>query len=92
MVEFGVPRRRVLRAGWTLHTRLGLPLAGRVVSKDWYEVGRFLGPSIAGFYRQMPLPRLRELWEDAGVRDVRIRRMSFGAGVVMWGERDGVDA
>ena len=92
MVEFGVPSRRVLRAGWRLHTRLGLPLVGRLVSQDWYDVGRFLGPSIAGFYERVPLPRLQELWEAAGIRDVRVRRMSFGAGVVMWGTRDGIRA
>jgi demethylmenaquinone methyltransferase/2-methoxy-6-polyprenyl-1,4-benzoquinol methylase len=91
MVEFGVPARPVLRAGWWLYTRAGLPLAGRLASREWYEVGRFLGPSIADFYRRVPMPRLRELWEGAGIRDVRVRRMSFGAGVVMWGTRDGVD-
>jgi demethylmenaquinone methyltransferase/2-methoxy-6-polyprenyl-1,4-benzoquinol methylase len=88
MVEFGVPPRRVLRAGWWLHTRLGLPLIGRLVSRDWYEVGRFLGPNIDGFYGRFPLPVLRGMWEDAGIGDVRVRRMSFGAGVVMWGTRD----
>jgi demethylmenaquinone methyltransferase/2-methoxy-6-polyprenyl-1,4-benzoquinol methylase len=90
MVEFGVPARRVLRAGWWLHTRLGLPLGGRLVSRDWYEVGRFLGPSISQFYERLPLPALRRLWADAGISGVQVRRMSFGAGVVMWGRRDGV--
>jgi demethylmenaquinone methyltransferase/2-methoxy-6-polyprenyl-1,4-benzoquinol methylase len=90
MVEFGVPPRRVPRSAWRLYTALGLPLAGRLVSRDWYEVGRFLGPSIAGFYERLPLARLLDLWENAGIADVRVRRMSFGAGIVMWGTRDGV--
>jgi demethylmenaquinone methyltransferase / 2-methoxy-6-polyprenyl-1,4-benzoquinol methylase len=83
MVEFGVPSRRVLRALWRLHTRAGLPALGRLLSRDWYEVGRFLGPSIEGFHARFPLPALVALWERAGLTDVRVRRMSFGAGVVM---------
>jgi demethylmenaquinone methyltransferase / 2-methoxy-6-polyprenyl-1,4-benzoquinol methylase len=83
MVEFGVPSRRVLRALWRVHTRVGLPLLGRLLSRDWYAVGRFLGPSIEDLYARFPLPALVALWERAGLVDVRVRRMSFGAGVVM---------
>jgi demethylmenaquinone methyltransferase/2-methoxy-6-polyprenyl-1,4-benzoquinol methylase len=87
MVEFGVPSRRVLRALWRLHTRAGLPLLGRLLSREWYEVGRFLGPSIEQLYARLPLPALVALWERAGLTDVRVRRMSFGAGVVMTARR-----
>jgi demethylmenaquinone methyltransferase/2-methoxy-6-polyprenyl-1,4-benzoquinol methylase len=89
MVEFGVPSRPVLRRAWEIYARLGLPLTGAVVSPEWREVGQFLGPSITEFYERFPLPALRVMWENAGIRDVRVRRMSFGAGVVMWGTRDG---
>jgi len=89
MVEFGVPSRRALRALWRVHTRVGLPLLGRLLSRDWYEVGRFLGPSIEDFYARFPLPALAALWERAGLEDVRVRRMSFGAGVVMTARRAG---
>jgi demethylmenaquinone methyltransferase/2-methoxy-6-polyprenyl-1,4-benzoquinol methylase len=85
-LEFGLPDWP-LRAPWTLYTRLGLPVLGRVASREWYEVGRFLGPSIAGFYAQHPLPSLPELWRAAGIGAVEMRRMSFGAGVVTWGVR-----
>jgi demethylmenaquinone methyltransferase/2-methoxy-6-polyprenyl-1,4-benzoquinol methylase len=87
MVEFGVPQATVTRALWRGHTRVGLPLAGRVVSPAWLEVGRFLGPSIEELHAREP--DLPALWESAGIRDVRLRRMSFGAGVVMHGVRDG---
>jgi hypothetical protein len=50
-------------------------------------VGRFLGPSIEEFHDRFP--DLPELWRVAGISDVRARRMSFGAGLVMWGTRDG---
>lgn len=86
MVEFGVPLRPRLRALWRVHTRLGLPLLGRFVSPAWLEVGRFLGPSIEELYEREP--DLRGLWERAGIRDVQLRRMSFGAGIVMSGIRD----
>jgi demethylmenaquinone methyltransferase/2-methoxy-6-polyprenyl-1,4-benzoquinol methylase len=87
MVEFGVPSSPVLRALWRLHTRVGLPLLGRLVSSSWFEVGRFLGPSIEEL--QAVEPDLVALWEAAGIREVKLRRPSFGAGVVMSGVRDG---
>jgi demethylmenaquinone methyltransferase/2-methoxy-6-polyprenyl-1,4-benzoquinol methylase len=83
MVEFGVPPRRVLRALWRIYTRVGLPALGRLLSREWQEVGSFLGPSIEGFYERVPLPALVALWEAAGLRELRVRRMSFGAGLVM---------
>jgi demethylmenaquinone methyltransferase / 2-methoxy-6-polyprenyl-1,4-benzoquinol methylase len=82
-LEFGVPTRTATRAAWRLYTAIGLPTLGRVVSRDWMEVGRFLGPSIAGFYERHPLERIVEYWHDAGLRDVTVRRMSLGGGVVM---------
>ena len=87
MVEFGVPANAGLRALWRVHTRVGLPLLGRLVSPAWLEVGRFLGPNIEELY--VLEPDLSAQWRAAGIGDVRERRMSFGAGVVMWGVRDG---
>jgi demethylmenaquinone methyltransferase/2-methoxy-6-polyprenyl-1,4-benzoquinol methylase len=87
MVEFGVPRAASLRALWRLHTRLGLPVLGRLVSPAWLEVGRFLGPSIEELHHLEP--DLVGLWEAAGFRDVRLYDMSFGAGIVMCGVKDG---
>ncbi len=86
-LEFGVPRSAPLRALWFLYTRLGLPALGRLVSRDWYEVGRFLGPSISSFHRRHPPEEVVRIWEEAGIRSVAVKRMSFGAGVVMWGEK-----
>ena len=87
MVEFGVPRSPLLRAAWRLHTRVGLPLAGRLVSPAWAEVGRFLGPNIEELYAQEP--DLTALWSRSGIGEVQERRLSFGAGLVMWGVRNG---
>jgi demethylmenaquinone methyltransferase/2-methoxy-6-polyprenyl-1,4-benzoquinol methylase len=87
MVEFGVPGSPVLRELWRIHTRAALPMIGRAVSTDWYEVGRFLGPNIEQFHHEFPdLPRL---WRDAGIGGGQRRDMSFGAGVVVTGVRDG---
>ena len=88
-LDFGLPDPPVWRALWRLYTRIGLPLLGGLVSRDWYEVGRFLEPSISGFYERYPLPRLAEIWSGAGIRAVRVRRMSAGGGIVIWGVRDG---
>jgi demethylmenaquinone methyltransferase/2-methoxy-6-polyprenyl-1,4-benzoquinol methylase len=87
MVEFGVPSQPVLRALWRVHTRVGLPALGRLVSGPWYEVGRFLGPNIERLYSDEP--DLAGLWQAAGIRDVHVRALSFGAGLVIWGVRDG---
>jgi demethylmenaquinone methyltransferase/2-methoxy-6-polyprenyl-1,4-benzoquinol methylase len=87
MVEFGVPEMAPLRALWRVHTRLGLPVLGRLVSSAWFEVGRFLGPNIEEFHAREP--DLPALWRAAGIGDVHERRMSFGAGLVMWGTKDG---
>ena len=88
MLEFGVPRR-IWRAPWELYVRIGLPLAGRAISPGWHEVGGFLGASIRDFYARYPLPQLLDLWRDAGIEDVRCRRLSLGGGIVVWGRRGG---
>jgi len=86
MLEFGVPRG-VWRPLWNLWVGVGLPVAGRLISPGWHEVGRFLGPSIRGFDAAYPEPALAALWRDAGIGDVRTRRLSLGGGVVMWGRK-----
>jgi demethylmenaquinone methyltransferase/2-methoxy-6-polyprenyl-1,4-benzoquinol methylase len=88
-LEFGVPPGPLPRAAWNLYVRVGLPLAGRLVSPSWHEVGRFLGPSIRGFYERLPLAELLSLWRAAGIEDVRHRRLSLGGGIVVWGRRAG---
>jgi demethylmenaquinone methyltransferase/2-methoxy-6-polyprenyl-1,4-benzoquinol methylase len=85
MVEFGVPQSGARRALWRVHTRVGLPLLGRVISPAWVEVGRFLGPNIERLYADEP--DLPALWRTAGIDRIGERRMSFGAGLVMWGSR-----
>jgi len=87
-LEFCVPRGLLLWA-WRLYTRVGLPALGRLGGRQWYEVGRFLGPSIEGFYRSYPLERQLAMWREAGIGGVQAKRMSLGGGVVIWGIRDG---
>jgi demethylmenaquinone methyltransferase/2-methoxy-6-polyprenyl-1,4-benzoquinol methylase len=88
-LEFGLPDPPLWRPLWWLYTRIGLPGLGRLFGRDWYEVGRFLGPSIETLYERWPLERQLELWASAGISQVRQRRMSLGGGVVTWGVRDG---
>jgi demethylmenaquinone methyltransferase / 2-methoxy-6-polyprenyl-1,4-benzoquinol methylase len=87
-LEFLAPPNPVWRAPWWLYTRSILPAAGWVTGgKDWYRVGRFLGPSISRLYRQYPMPSLMTMWELAGVEQVQARVMSLGGGLVIWGSR-----
>jgi demethylmenaquinone methyltransferase/2-methoxy-6-polyprenyl-1,4-benzoquinol methylase len=85
MVEFGVPSDRTLRGLWRIHTRVGLPLIGRAVSREWYDVGRFLGPNIEQFHTTQP--DLPALWRSAGIAEATQRDLSFGAGIVLTGIR-----
>jgi demethylmenaquinone methyltransferase/2-methoxy-6-polyprenyl-1,4-benzoquinol methylase len=82
-LEFGVPPWPPAYAAWRLYTAVGLPLLGRLFSRDWAEVGRFLGPSIRGYYARHPIEAIVGHWRAAGLSDVRVRRMSLGGGVVM---------
>ena len=82
-LEFGVPPWPPAYAAWRLYTAIGLPALGRVASREWAEVGRFLGPSIRGFYERHPLQQIVGYWQAAGLEDVRVRRISLGGGVVM---------
>ena len=82
MVEFGRPGG-MWRPMWWGFTRFILPVAGALISPPWRTVGSFLGPSIDAFADIWPPPRLTEAWEDAGLIDVTVVRMSLGGGLVM---------
>jgi demethylmenaquinone methyltransferase/2-methoxy-6-polyprenyl-1,4-benzoquinol methylase len=86
MLEFGVPSG-IWRPLWDLYVRIGLPAAGAVVSPAWRDVGSFLGPSIRGFHERYPPDGLLELWRQAGIGDLHVRRLSLGGGIVMRGTR-----
>jgi demethylmenaquinone methyltransferase / 2-methoxy-6-polyprenyl-1,4-benzoquinol methylase len=87
MLEFAVPQNAAANALWSLYVGVGLPALGRLISPGWAEVGRFLGGSIKRFWSTWPLDAQLELWRDAGVPDVRHRRMSLGGGIVLWGAK-----
>jgi demethylmenaquinone methyltransferase / 2-methoxy-6-polyprenyl-1,4-benzoquinol methylase len=90
-LEFGVPPLAPARAAWRAYTAVGLPVLGRLASREWSAVGRFLGPSIRGFYARHPVERIVGYWRAAGLIDVTVRRMSLGGGIVISATR-GVDA
>ncbi len=87
-LEFALPPERVWRAAWEAYTRVGLPVAGNVVSPGWAEAGRFLGPSIRDFYGRHPLPEVAGMWRRAGIGHPHVATMSLGGGVIMWGRKD----
>lgn len=86
-LDFFVPESRSVNALWSAYVRAGLPLLGRAISPGWQEVGRFLGPSIKTFWLRYPLHDLLAIWRAAGIESVEARPLSFGGGVVIWGER-----
>ena len=87
-LDFYVPANPLWRASWRLYTRVVLPAFGFALGgKSWWNVGRFLGPNIEGFYRRWPVDRIFEAWREAGMVDVEDRVMSLGGGLVMWGRK-----
>ena len=87
-LEFAVPAAPWWRALWRAYTRVGLPTLGRLVSREWAKTGRFLARSIPDFYERHPIGQIVEMWSGAGIRDVEVRPMSLGGGVVMWGTKE----
>ena len=87
-LEFHEPRPRMLRAGWFAYTRYVMPLVGALASAEWRATAVFLGPNISGFYADHPLSEQARWWARAGVKGVRSRVMSLGAGVVWSGRLD----
>jgi ubiquinone/menaquinone biosynthesis methyltransferase len=79
MLEFARPTSLLLRSGWWLYTRIALPILGALVSRDWRDVGAFLGGSIDRFYDGHDMDRL---WRDAGLDHVRMEELGMGAAVV----------
>lgn len=86
-LEFGVPHRRLTYAAWRVYTVAALPIMGYLMSRGWGRAMRFLAASIPDFYERYPLGTLVGLYRDAGLEDVRVRRLTFGAGVVIWGTK-----
>jgi demethylmenaquinone methyltransferase/2-methoxy-6-polyprenyl-1,4-benzoquinol methylase len=87
-LEFAVPPSRLGWTAWWLYTRAVLPVAGALLGgRAWFEVGRFLGPSISGHYRRYPVDWTVAAWERAGITGISVRRMSLGGGLVIWGQR-----
>ncbi len=87
-LEFFLPPNRFWRVMWWCYTRLLLPVGGLITGgKEWFRVGRFLGPNISGHYRKYPLSWTEDAWRQAGFENVGVSVMSLGGGLVMWGTR-----
>lgn len=87
-LEFCVPEGPLRHPAWRAYTRGVLPLAGLLTGGPaWWKVGRFLGPSISGYYASHPVEEIVPEWQRAGIDAVTVRVMSLGGGVVVWGKK-----
>ena len=89
-LEFCVPAGALWHPAWVAYTRMVLPAGGWLFGgREWFRVGRFLGPNISAHYRRYPVDWTVAAWEKAGLTEVGTRIMSLGGGLVMWGKRAG---
>jgi demethylmenaquinone methyltransferase/2-methoxy-6-polyprenyl-1,4-benzoquinol methylase len=89
-LDFLTPPNPFWHLCWWIYTRVLLPVAGGLTGgREWYRVGRFLGPNISEHYRAYPVDWLIAAWRRAGFDDVSCRVMSLGGGLIMWGTRRG---
>jgi demethylmenaquinone methyltransferase / 2-methoxy-6-polyprenyl-1,4-benzoquinol methylase len=88
-VEFGIPRASLPRLGWRMHAQGVFPIATRAFGARWADVGSFLPGSIIDWIDEWPIERQARAWQDAGIGDVKVKRMFFGTGVLMKGRKYG---
>ena len=88
-LEFGVPTNPLFKYLWYGYTRGAFPIAASLVSSGWREVGRFLGPSISRLYSSYSIEDLKSIWIETGIPDARVKRLSLGGAVVIWGTKRG---
>jgi demethylmenaquinone methyltransferase/2-methoxy-6-polyprenyl-1,4-benzoquinol methylase len=88
-VEFGVPPSSLPRIGWNVHALGVFPLATRAFGSEWAHVGAFLPHSIVEWANEWPLERQVDMWQAAGIREISMRRMTFGTGVLIKGRKRG---
>lgn len=86
-LEFGVPPSFLPRLGWHAFTGVVAPLAGRAMSPGWGHAMSFLRTSIPDFWRAHPMSEVVDLHRAAGFEDLRVKRLTFGSAVVIWGVR-----
>src|SRR5256885_10215629 len=70
-LDFGVPPNPILPTMWRAYATAGLPLIGRVISRQWAGVGAFLRGSIERFNAAHSEHAVDRYWRDAGLVDVR---------------------
>jgi demethylmenaquinone methyltransferase/2-methoxy-6-polyprenyl-1,4-benzoquinol methylase len=87
-MDFGVPTWAPARAAWRAYTGAVLPAAGLLLGgRPWWRAGRFLHESVPDLYRRYPMPALLAAYREGGLENLRVRRLSFGGAVVIWGGR-----
>jgi demethylmenaquinone methyltransferase / 2-methoxy-6-polyprenyl-1,4-benzoquinol methylase len=86
-LEFGVPPSLLPRLGWKAFTGVIAPIAGRAMSPGWGHAMSYLRTSIPDFWRSHPMGDVVDMHRAAGIEDLRVKRLTFGAAVVIWGVR-----
>ncbi len=87
MQEFGLPRGDLAAALGALRARRAAARGRGRLARAGTRSGASSARASASFYERLPLDAQLDLWREAGIADVRCRRLSVGGGVVVWGTR-----
>ncbi len=82
VLEFSLPRGRILRRLYEQYFRRLLPLVGQALAKNHHSAYNYLPESVAEF---LQFDALAGLFRKAGLKDVGYRRLSFGIATVYTG-------
>ena len=83
VLEFSIPRNRLLRAGYLFYFRYVLPLIGSVFSGDGYAY-RYLNHTVETYEHG---EAFLELMRKAGFKNEREQRLSAGIASIYVGEK-----
>lgn len=82
VLEFSMPRSRLIRGAYERYFRRLLPLVGQALAKNQQEAYNYLPASVEEFPQD---EALAERFRGAGLKDVCYRRLTFGVATLYMG-------
>ena len=84
IIEFDLPRNKILNWGYQLYFRYILPLIGKIISQDKTGAYKYLPESVCQFDARKLIP---EGLKAAGFHTVKIKELNFGSVLIFIAEK-----